>query len=197
MKDIFWRKLRKDGKSGKRQVQKMFEGNHFTFLKKSCDPTLIKEFLDSYMDVMLKGMYMIREENDNLNSSDLIDYFLMPLSKAYSGFEDDILQTWRSDISATNENMDMYFLYIFEKTSVFRNELRDVVEEYLVRIGKGKRNALFDELTDYFKALDDVSYYKKMERYIKEFNKNHVSFWDKIKSIFSVKEEDRDNGKKE
>ena len=174
----------------------MFEDNRFAFLSKSCSTILLEEFLDSYMDVMLKGMYMIREENDNLNSSDLIDYFLMPLSKAYSGFEDDILQTWRSDISATNKNMDMYFLYIFEKTSVFRNELRDVVEEYLVRIGKGKRNALFDELTDYFKALDDVSYSKKMERYIKEFNKNHVSFWDKVKSIFSVKEEDRGNGKK-
>ena len=194
---LLTRAAERDGKSAKRQVQQKFDDNRFAFLSKSCTGNLLKEFLDSYMDVMLKGMYTIYKENDNnLSAPDLIDYFLMPISKSYSSFEEDILQAWREDVGVTNENMDMYFLYIFDKTSAFRNELKDVVEEYLVRIGKGKRNALFDELTAYFGDLEDVSYSKKMDRYIKEFNKNHVSFWDKIKSIFSVKEEDRGNGKK-
>lgn len=193
---FFEKAAEKDGRSAKRQVQKMFEDNRFAFLNKSCTTGLLKEFLDSYMDVMLKGMYMIYQKNDNLNSSDLIDYFLMSISKSYSGFGDDLLQAWRDDIGITNENMDMYFMYIFEKTSAFRNELRDLVEEYLVRIGKGKRNALFEELTHYFDDFKDVSYHKKMDRYIKEFNKNHVSFLDKMKSVFSVKKEDKSNGKK-
>ena len=186
----------KDGKSAKRVVQKMFAENRYMFLSKACTGNLLEEFLDSYMDVMLKGMYMIYSENENLNASDLIDYFLVPISKLYSRFGEDILKTWRADIGTTNENMDIYFLYIFEKTNVFRNELRDIIEEYLICIGKGKRNALFEKLTDYFADFDDVSYSKKMDRYIKEFNKNHVSFWDKVKSIFSVKEEDISNGKK-
>lgn len=193
---LFERATERDGKSAKRQLQQKFDDKRFTFLSKSCTDNLLKEFMNSYMDVMLKGMYTIYKENENLSPSDLVDYFLMPISKSYSDFEDDILQAWRADVGVTNDNMDIYFMYIFEKTSAFRNELKDVVEEYLVRIGKGKRNALFDELTAYFDDFNDVSYSKKMDRYIKEFNKNHVSFWDKIKSIFSVKEEDRGNGKK-
>ncbi len=142
------------------------------------------------------GMYMLYRENDNLTASDLIDYFLVPVSKSYIHFCEDMLKVWRGDISTTNENMDMYFLYMFEKTNAFRNELRDTIEEYLVRIGKGKRNALFEELEDYFADNADLSYSKRLDKYIKDFNKNHVSFWDKIKNIFSVKEEGEHNGKK-
>ena len=97
---------------------------------------ILKEFMDSYMDVMLKGMYMMHKENDNLNATDLIDYFIVPVYKSYDGFMDDILRVWRDDISITNKNMDMYFLYIFEKTSVFRSELKDAVEEYLLQAKK-------------------------------------------------------------
>lgn len=192
----FERAAEKDGNSAKRVVREMFYENRYTFVSMSYSEGLLKEFLDSYIDVMLKGMYMIYNADEKLDALEIIDYFLVPVSTSYRRFAEDMLQSWKRDVVSTNENMDMYFLYIFKKTNAFRNELNAIVEEYLVRIGKGKRNALFEKLTDYFKGSNDISCFRKTEAYIKEFNKNHVSFFDKINSIFSGKEKDKNNGRK-
>ena len=193
---LFERATERDGKSARRLIQQQYDGNRFFFLSKYCTGNLLKEFLNIYMGVMLKGMYMINKEYDNVAVADLIDYFLVPISKSYSGFEEDILQAWKEDVGVTNENMYMYFCYIFEKTGIFRNELKDDIEGYLASLNKGKRNALFDALTKYFDDFEDISYSQKMDRYIREFNKNHLSFWDKIKKLFSINEEVEENGKK-
>ncbi len=192
----FEKALEKENKSAQQMLQRLYDENRYMFLSKSCSGKLLEEFLSCYMDAMINGMYMLYRENDNLTASDLIDYFLAPISKSYIHFCEDMLKVWRSDILITNENMDMYFLYMFEKNNAFRNELRDTIEEYLVRIGKGKRNALFEELEAYFADNADIFYSQKLDKYIKDFNKNHVSFGDKIKNIFSAKDEEEHNGRK-
>ncbi len=90
----------------------------------------------------------------------------------------------------TNKNMYIYFLYIFEKSNAFRNELKKILEEYLVGIGKGKRNVLFNNLKEYFAVNEDLSYSKMLHKYIKDFNNNHASFWDKVKKIFYIMDKD-------
>ena len=186
----------KNEKIAKRVIQKGFDDNCFAFLSDACRGVLLEEFLDNYMGAMLRGMYMIYYENDNLTAVEVIDYFLEPVAKSYNGFDKEILKAWRDDVLITNDNMDLYFSYIFDKTSLFRNELKDNIEEYLVRLGKGKRNALFEALEDYFAGSNDASHLKKINRYIADFNKKHMTMLDKLKSIFFVKEEDEGNGKK-
>lgn len=185
-----------DDRLSKLQLQKMFREDQFTFLKIQYNTSLIKEFLDSYIDVMLKGMYIINKGNNGNNSLELIDYFLVPIYKGYSNFNNYVIRSWKNNIDITNDNMKMYFTYIFKKTNSFSKELKNLVDEYLVYIGKGRRNALFEELTNYFKKSYNNSYYREIDMYIKDFNKNHMNFFDKFKNIFSVKEVDKSNVKK-
>lgn len=192
---LFKNATEKKDKIAMLQIFEKYNNNDFTFLSKICSPQLLNVFLDFYFDVLLKGMYLIYKEDRNKKSSDLIDYFLEPISKSYIKFKERILQAWKKDASITNENILMYFSYIFEKTNELQKKLQDTLDEYLAYIDRESRNKIFSRLTNYFKY--NVSDYETIvDKYIKEFNKKHRGFWDKFKDIFLVSEEGKNNGKK-
>lgn len=177
-------------------LKKSVQDGALIFANGNCQSCLVEEFTVSYIEYVLKTIYMLYNENDDLTPEYLIEHLLAPLHKSNKKFDDKLMEALKRDIPFTNDNMDVYFIYIFDTTGTFRNKIYDIIEKYLSNMGKGKRNALFNQLTDYFGSLNDSTYSRKMSRYITSFNQSHVSIWDTIKSIFSVKGKKNKNGSK-
>ena len=178
-------------------VSKVKKNGSLLCLDENLSIEFAEEFLDAHLDHVIISMYEVYQSADEgITEQQIVEKFLKPFERCKKTFFSLLKKSLRSNQTQTNENLYLYFCYLFESKGEFRNRFWEIIEDYLKSLGKGKRNEVFDELGN---AFEKSAHSMRMKKYIKDFNANNVGFFEKMFGLFSVekdKKEKDSHGKK-